>query len=152
MSNPESPISSPQSLVPSPQYLNGNKHSDERGTLTYNNDFDVSAVKRIYSIENASTDFVRGWQGHAIEQRWFAAMIGSFQISIIKVDDFDRPSKDLPIEKFLLNDNMLTYLHVPAGYITAIKALESLSKLLVLADYGVGEIRDEYRFELDYFK
>lgn len=132
--------------------LKGNRYRDQRGTLTYNNDFDASVVKRIYTIENASTDFVRGWQGHAIEQRWFAAMVGSFQISIIKVNDFEEPSKDLPIEKYILNDSALTYLHVPSGYITAIQALESPSKLLVLADYGLGEIVDEYRFELDYFK
>ena len=131
--------------------LKGNKHSDERGVITYNNEFDTSAVKRIYTIENTSTDFVRGWQGHAVEQRWFAAMKGSFEISIIKVDDFDNPSKIVPIEKYILDDSTLTYLHVPPGYITAIKALQKDSKLLVLADYGVGEINDEYRFELDYF-
>lgn len=151
MSNPQSPISSSQFLVPSSKYLNGNRHSDDRGVITYNNDFDASVVKRIYTIENASTDFIRGWQGHAVEQRWFAVMVGSFEISIINVDDFEKPSKDLPIEKYILNDSALTYLHVPAGYITAIKALEMPSKLLVLADYGVAEIRDEYRFELDYF-
>nr|WP_317632738.1 WxcM-like domain-containing protein [uncultured Flavobacterium sp.] len=132
--------------------LEGRKHLDERGVITFNNDFDASQIKRIYTIENHSIEFIRGWQGHAIEQRWFAAMRGSFEISVIKVDDFDKPSKDLLIEKYILKDNKLTYLHIPAGYITAIKALELFSKLLVLADYGMGEISDEYRFELDYFK
>lgn len=132
--------------------LVGKKHHDERGIITYNNDFDSSKVKRIYTIENISLDFIRGWQGHKIEQRWFACMQGSFEISVIEVDDFENPSKELTISKYLLTDDVLTYLHIPSGYITAIQSKESNSKLLVLADYGVGEINDEYRFSIDYFK
>ncbi|WP_228453891.1 WxcM-like domain-containing protein [Chryseobacterium fistulae] len=130
----------------------GNKHEDQRGIITYNNEFDTQNVKRIYTIENHSKGFIRGWQGHKIEQRWFAAMKGKFEISVIEVDDFDQPSKELTIHKFMLDDQSLTYLHVPAGCITAIQAQEENSKLLVLADYKLGEIHDEYRFELDYFQ
>ncbi len=50
-------------------------------------------------------------------------------------------------QEYILDDRQLTYLHVPAGHVTAIQALEEGSKLLVLADYGIGEIEDEYRFE-----
>ncbi|CEN46168.1 WxcM-like domain-containing protein [Capnocytophaga canimorsus] len=130
----------------------GNKHTDERGTITFNNDFDASQIKRIYTIENHSTDFIRGWQGHQIEQRWFACVKGSFQISVIKVDDFQHPSKNLEKKVFHLTDEHLTYLHIPAGCITAIQALEAGAKLLVLADYLLGEVQDEYRFPLEYFE
>ncbi|MGG5599558.1 WxcM-like domain-containing protein [Myroides sp. C8-3] len=132
--------------------LEGEKYNDSRGTLTYNNAFDASVIKRIYTIENATTNYVRGWQGHQKEQRWFAAMTGSFEITVIIIDDFEHPSEDIKAEKYLLNANQLTYLHVEAGRITAIQALEENSKLLVLADYGVGEIKDEVRYPLEYFK
>lgn len=132
--------------------LEGRKHSDERGIITFNNDFDASIINRIYTIENLSIDFIRGWQGHKIEQRWFACMKGSFEISVIEVDDFTNPSKDLTIKKYVLTDEVLTYLHIPSGCITAIQSKEERSKLLVLADYGLGEINDEYRYNLDYFK
>lgn len=131
--------------------LNGKRHEDERGIITFNNDFDASQIKRIYTIENHSTEFVRGWQGHKIEQRWFSCMKGKFEISVIKVDDFTQPSKDLDINKYILEDNQLDYLHIPAGCITAIKSVEKGSKILVLADFGLGEIPDEYRFPIDYF-
>jgi len=131
--------------------ITGSRHQDERGIITYNNDFDASQIKRIYTIENTSTEFIRGWQGHKVEQRWFASMKGSFEISVIKVDDFGNPSKDLTIQKYLLTEEVLTYLHVPSGCITAIQSKEKGSKLLVLADYGLGEISDEYRYSLDYF-
>lgn len=131
--------------------LEGKKYQDERGIITYNNDFDTSQIKRIYTIENQSTEFVRGWQGHKIEQRWFACMKGSFEISVIEVDDFTQPSKNLTIQTYLLTDEVLTYLHIPAGCITAIRSKSEKSKLLVLADYGLGEIADEYRFDLKCF-
>lgn len=131
--------------------LEGKKYEDQRGIVTYNNEFDTTEVKRIYTIENYKVDYVRGWQGHKIEQRWFAAIRGKFQISVIKIDDFNNPSKDLKIEKYELDDEYLTYLHVPSGYITSIQSLEPNSKLLVLADHFLGEVQDEYRFSPDYF-
>ncbi len=131
--------------------ITGSRHQDDRGIITYNNDFDASQIKRIYTIENHSTDFIRGWQGHKIEQRWFACMKGVFEISVIFVDDFENPSRDLTIQKYLLTDDVLTYLNIPSGCITAIQAKADGSKLLVLADYGLGEINDEYRYSLDYF-
>ena len=130
----------------------GHRYEDERGIITFNNDFDASAVKRIYTIENHSTDFIRGWQGHRTEQRWFACMKGAFEISVIAIDDFDHPSKELTVTKHRLNNESLSYLHVPGGCITAIQAMKPGSKLLVLADYAIGEIQDEYRFPLGYFK
>ncbi|WP_316802136.1 WxcM-like domain-containing protein [Pedobacter nototheniae] len=132
--------------------LKGDKHEDDRGIITHNNEFDASEVKRIYTIENHSIDFIRGWQGHKIEQRWFASMKGKFEISVIKVDDFKNPSKNLNIRKYELTDKSLTYLHIPSGCITAIQAKEEHCKLLVFADYALGEIKDEYRFPIDYFK
>ena len=131
--------------------IKGNQHTDDRGVITFNNEFDASQIKRIYTIENHSTEFIRGWQGHKIEQRWFACVKGSFEISIIQVDDFDFPSKGLSVSIYRLDDNALTYLHIPSGFVTAIQSKEEKSKLLVMSDYGMGDTNDEYRYSLDYF-
>lgn len=132
--------------------LKGNKFQDTRGIITFNNAFDATDIKRIYTIENASNDFVRGWQGHKVEQRWFACMAGRFKIGIIKVDNFEKPSRLLKPIFFELNTNQLDFLHIPAGNITSIQALTEDSKLLVLANYFLDEIQDEYKFPLEYFK
>ena len=134
------------------ELLEGKRHEDMRGVITYNNDFDASIIKRIYTIENHSTEFIRGWQGHQVEQRWFAATKGVFEIAVIHIDDFNNPSPHLPVQTFSLTDESLTYLYIPAGCITAIQAKEEGSKLLVLSDYALGEIQDEYRFALDFFE
>lgn len=131
--------------------IKGNAHTDARGTIKFNNDFDASAVKRIYSIENHSLDFVRGWQGHQIEQRWFCTVSGSFEISVIEVDNFEDPAKNSTVSKHIISSTELDFLHIPPGCITAIQALEDNSKLLAMSDYLLGEINDEFRFPLDYF-
>ena len=134
-----------------PKIIKGNSHTDARGTLFYNNDFDASAIKRIYVIENNGTDFIRAWQGHKIEQRWFSAMKGSFKIKLIKIDHWDQPSKNLEKLTFTVNAEKLDVLHVPKGYVSSIQSLEEGSKLLVMADHLLGEIKDEYRYDVDYF-
>ena len=79
-----------------PNIISGNCHQDERGQLFYNNDFDLASIKRMYIIENHSVDFVRAWQGHKIEQRWFSAIQGRFKIQLIAVDNWETPCENLP--------------------------------------------------------
>jgi dTDP-4-dehydrorhamnose 3,5-epimerase-like enzyme len=134
-----------------PLVIKGASYSDDRGKLLYNNLFDVSAIKRIYVIENANTDVIRAWQGHKIEQRWFSAVSGSFKIKLIAIDNWEKPSKNLTQHTFILNANQLDVLHVPAGYISSIQAMEIGSKLNVMANYFLGEIKDEYRYDANYF-
>lgn len=135
-----------------PNIIKGGSHADSRGTLFYNNDFVASAIKRMYLIENHSTDFVRGWQGHQIEQRWFSAVSGSFKVQLIAVDNWESPSKNLEQFSFIVNSEKLDVLHVPSGYISSIQSLEEGSKLLSMSDYLSGELQDEYRYEADYFR
>jgi dTDP-4-dehydrorhamnose 3,5-epimerase-like enzyme len=134
-----------------PNLISGNCHQNERGQLFYNNDFDTSCTKRIYVIENHSIDFVRAWQGHKVEQRWFSAIQGSFKIQLVIVDNWDTPSENLPRIEYHLHSEKLDILHIPAGYISSIKALEEKSKLVVMSDYHLGELNDDFRYPSDYF-
>ncbi|MGK4567213.1 WxcM-like domain-containing protein [Flavobacterium sp. 3HN19-14] len=135
-----------------PEVFAGNSHTDHRGTLFFNNDFDATVIKRFYVIENANTQFIRAWQGHKIEQRWFSALKGSFEIKLIEVDDWESPSTNLRPYEFTLDEKKMNILHVPKGYISSIQALETGSKLLVMADYLSGEIKDEYRYDAAFFE
>nr|WP_315026717.1 WxcM-like domain-containing protein [uncultured Chryseobacterium sp.] len=135
-----------------PVIFESGKHSDERGSLFFNNNFDASEIKRMYCIENTDTKFIRGWTGHKIEQRWFSALQGSFLIRLIPIDHWETPSKVAQIFEFRLKAGGLDILHIPKGYASAIQAEEEQSRLLVMADYFLGEIDDEYRFPIDYFE
>ncbi len=144
-------MSNPESLVPSPQFLVGNRHEDERGIITFNNEFDASQIKRIYTIENHSTEFLRGWQGHSIESRWFAVMKGKFKIGMILFDDINELKPETKIEWFEIEEGNLDYLYFPPKHLSCIQALEPNSKLLVLCNYALGEVQDEIRYPLEFF-
>ena len=134
-----------------PSIINGNNHQDARGSLKYNNNFNLSSIKRMYVIENANIQLKRGWQGHKIEQRWFTSISGRFEIKVIKVDNWENPCENLEPESFELNSKNLDVLHIPKGYITCIQAQDENSKLLIMSDYILGDINDEYKFTLEHF-
>ena len=135
-----------------PKLLIGAVHQDVRGSLFHNNDFDASRIKRIYTIENKNTSIVRRWQGHKFEQRWFSAVLGRFKILLIRIDDWDEPNRARQPEEYILCSDRLDVLHIPNGYVSSLQALDECSKLLVMADYSLGEVKDEYRFPHDYFE
>lgn len=135
-----------------PKIIKGDRHTDSRGTLFYNNDFDASAIKRFYIVENQNSDFIRAWQGHKIEQRWFSVMQGSFKIRLIEIDNWEQSSRELGVVEYIIKSEKMDVLFVPSGYVNSIQSLEEGSKLLAMADYLIGEVNDEYRFEKDYFE
>lgn len=135
------------------QIIQGGVAKDQRGQIRFVNDFDMSLVKRFYSIKNIDTELVRGWRGHRMEQRWFYVLSGSFSINIIEIDNWNEASPDLPVRHLKIESKHLQVLHVPPGYATAFRAIEPDSELLVFADYLVNNaLLDDYTWPLDYFK
>lgn len=135
-----------------PKLIKGSSFTDIRGTINFNNSFDASEIKRIYIIQNFSVDFLRGWQGHKIEQRWFSVVQGSFEIYLIAVDNWEVPSRNLKSIMYNLEATTLDVLHVPPGYVSCIKSKEQDSKLMSMSNYALGEINDEYKYSIDIFK
>ena len=135
-----------------PNIIKGGSHTDQRGTISFVNDFDMGQVKRFYVIDHPNTEVIRGWRGHKIEQRWFHVAKGVFTIDLVKIDDFDSPSVDLPVTQFKLFAKDTEILHVPAGYASSIQALAANSKVIVFADYGVENAPlDDFLYPVNYF-
>lgn len=131
--------------------IEGDQFIDIRGIVKFNNRIDLNEIRRIYSIHNQSTSIIRGWQGHAVEKRWFCCVKGSFKISIIEVDNFREPNRDLPKEHFVLNDYSLDFLTLMPGYVTSLQSLQEDSILLVMSNNLLGEVNDDFKYPLDYF-
>lgn len=133
-------------------YIQGGIARDHRGQIRFVNDFDMSCIKRFYIIKNADLDILRGWRAHKIEQRWFYVLSGKFLINVIQIDDWSKPSQNLPVEKFTLDSSENKILHLSSGYATAFQSLEPSSELLVFSDYGIeNAAKDDYLYSLDYF-
>ncbi|WP_312742972.1 WxcM-like domain-containing protein [Sphingobacterium multivorum] len=133
-------------------FIQGGIAKDHRGQIRYVNEFDMSAVKRFYIIKNTDLDLVRGWRAHRIEQRWFYVLSGSFSIDIVKIDNWNKASADLPVERIVLDTNENRVMHLSNGYATAFQALEPDAELLVFADFGIEHAKnDDYTYPLEYF-
>lgn len=126
-----------------PMLISGGSFEDERGRLDFINDFNAEEIKRIYFTTHPETSTIRAWQGHKVESRWFICVQGSFQIKIIKIDDWENPSEDLKVHSYQLDSGKPKVLFVPEGCVNGFKAEEANSKLMIMSDYGMNEIEDD---------
>lgn len=134
-------------MIEKPLIIDGDSFVDERGILSFVNDFEFNDVKRFYIISNYSEKIIRAWQGHKIERKYFYSINGSFVICAVKIDNWDKPSLNLPVEKYILNDKKSQILMIPPGYANGIKALKHNSKLLVFSSLSFENAKnDDYRF------
>lgn len=132
--------------------IKGNKIEDHRGSVRFVNNFDMTKVKRFYIIQNIDTQLVRGWRAHRNEQRWFYVLRGSFNMVTLEIDDWHKPSRDLPMKLRKLRASDQLVVHVPPGFATAFQALEADSELLVFANHGIEHAsQDDYKWDFDYF-
>lgn len=130
--------------------IQGNEFVDQRGTLRFFNDFDMSDVVRFYEIAPIGTEVIRAWQGHKREKKWFRCLTGSFIINVVKIDNFDNPSHQLTPQTMLLTSKKNEVLAVPNGYATGIKATKEHSRLQVFSDFDLEASKnDDQRFPLD---
>lgn len=126
-----------------PIIINGNNFEDARGKIIFNNNFNMSTVKRTYVIENISIDFKRGWKGHKIEKRWFNCSKGKILIKVVNLDFFKDSDNNHKIYDFVLTEKTLDILFVPPYHATMIKQLNKKSRVQVYSDYYLGESNDE---------
>jgi dTDP-4-dehydrorhamnose 3,5-epimerase-like enzyme len=134
------------------QITEGGLFSDERGTIAFVNDFDLSPIKRFYRISHPNTSIIRAWQGHKIERKWFHCTKGAFEIKVIKIDSWANPSKDLLIENYILRADTSQILAVTEGCVTGIRALEDAATLMVFSDKTLDEAKnDDFRFDKNYW-
>lgn len=132
--------------------LKGGVAADDRGTLRFVNDFTFEGVKRFYVIENFSPGFVRAWHGHKKEGKYFFATQGSFLVAGVKVDNWDNPSKNLNVERFVLSDHTPSVLYLPPGYSNGLMALTPGARLTVFSTSSLADSQgDDFRLPARYW-
>jgi dTDP-4-dehydrorhamnose 3,5-epimerase len=121
-------------MAQKPTIIKGGTFSDDRGSMRFVNDFHFNDVRRFYIIKHPNIDFIRAWQGHQFEKKYFYPIAGSFVIAWVKIDDFENPSQNLVPEYIFLSSKKSEILSVPKGYANGLKALEPNSEILVFSD------------------
>ena len=133
--------------IMSVELIKGKSHSDDRGTVTFNNDFDMTEIKRMYVIKNKNVNIFRAWQAHKIEEKYFKCIRGSVKIMVVKLDNFSSPSRELIPSIFILKSQNNEILKVPGGYANGIQSVEKDSELLVFSNLDLESAKeDQYSF------
>lgn len=133
-----------------PSVIEGGTSVDSRGSVTFINNFDLAPIRRAYFITNDKSAPLRAWQAHKVERKWFMCMVGSFKILLVKIDDWQSPSKNLPVQSYLLKAEKPAVLYVPRNYANAICSVEDDSILQVYSDTPLNDAKnDQFKFSED---
>ncbi len=130
-----------------PHLIEGGRHADARGTVSFVNGFDFKGVDRFYIIRPSRPHEPRGWVGHRRERKWFFPVQGSVVVAVVKPDDWSKPSPRQVVERFILSAENPSVLAVPPGYATGSAGLSVGAALMVFSSGRVEDAQaDDYRF------
>lgn len=132
--------------------LNIDTAVDERGYLHYCNSFNLSKYVRFYDVINYRSNFIRAWHGHKNESKAALVREGSAMICVIKIDNWDKPSKNLEIKKYFLSEKNPKILEIPAGCVNGFMSLEPKTKITFYSDKTTKEsLEDDFRFNYNFW-
>jgi dTDP-4-dehydrorhamnose 3,5-epimerase-like enzyme len=135
-----------------PIVMAGGLAIDDRGELGFVNDFDFEGVKRFYTVSNHSSGFVRAWHGHRREGKYVTAVSGSAVIGAVRVDDWDNPSRDLPVKRLVISARKPVVVYIPPGYANGFMSLTDDLKLMFFSTSTLAESAgDDIRFDSHYW-
>ena len=130
----------------------GGLAADDRGELAYVNDFRFEGVKRFYMVSNHSQGFVRAWHGHKREAKYVTAVSGAAVVGAVCIDDWERPSKESEVQRFVLSAHRPSVLYIPPGYANGFMSLTADLRLMFFSTSSLEESHgDDFRYESRYW-
>ena len=138
----------PQTERKKPFIINGDLSVDDRGELMFVNKFNMELVKRFYVVSNHKQGFIRAWHAHKIESKYVFIVNGTALISTVKIDDWENPSSELIVDKFVLTAKKPAILYIPSGYANGFKTLSTNTKIMFFSTSTLKDsVDDDYRFD-----
>jgi dTDP-4-dehydrorhamnose 3,5-epimerase-like enzyme len=136
-----------------PRLIVGARHVDERGSLLFNNELNISNFRRMYIIHNSDSQPFRGWHGHEFESKIFITLSGRIRFGAVSVKDWSNPDKSEVPQVAELKADSLDAFFVPGGYANGILSLEPGSQALVISSSTLSEsLVDDYRIESTFWE
>ncbi|HYT95175.1 MAG TPA: dTDP-4-dehydrorhamnose 3,5-epimerase family protein [Gemmataceae bacterium] len=130
-----------------PRLIKGGLATDDRGEVGFVNEFNFEGVKRFYAVANHHRGFVRAWHGHRREAKYATVVSGSMLVCCVEIDNWDNPSPDLQIHRFVLSAKAPTVLYIPAGFANGFMSLTEDAKILFYSTSTLAEsLNDDIRF------
>jgi len=146
-------MTSPEKNKPSGvRLIEGGLAVDDRGTVSFINDFHFDGVKRFYVVSNHRAGLVRAWHAHRKEAKYVTVLKGAAVVGAVKIDDWVKPSKTAQIERFVLSAAKPSALYVPEGYANGFMSLTDDTIMVFYSTATVEESRgDDVRFDARYW-
>lgn len=122
----------------------GGRHSDARGTLRFCNDFDMTSVRRFYTISNSVGQPIRGWIGHKRETKWFFPIKGK---TVVEVKPMHMLVAEDSTQVELDAKNPMVFKVEPGNWFCIRQY--GRAEVMVFSDCKVGEFdNDDYRRDI----
>ena len=132
--------------------IEGNLTIDDRGEVGFINDFNFDKVKRFYWVRNHKSGFIRAWHAHKKEAKYVTVIQGAALIGAVEIDDWDNPSKDSKVWRYVLSDSKPSILYIPAGYANGFMSLSAETKLIFFSTSSLKETKgDDIRYDAYYW-
>lgn len=126
------------------EIIDGKIFADDRGYVSFVNEFNFENVKRFYMVENHKKDFIRAWHGHKIEAKYVYVTNGSILIGLVNLET-NKIEK-----KIVLSSKTPSILYIPPGYANGFKTLEENTKIIFFSTTTIEEAKtDDYRYSYD---
>jgi dTDP-4-dehydrorhamnose 3,5-epimerase len=130
-----------------PRLIRGGLAVDDRGRVSFVNDFDFAGVKRAYMAENFDVNYVRAWHGHRHAQKWVLCVSGSALVCAAELPDPQHPDPKAKVYRFTLSASAPSILHIPALYANGFRALEPHTRLIFFSSDTLAESNaDDFRY------
>lgn len=127
--------------------IEGNLSVDDRGEVAFVNEFDFDQVKRFYTIRNHVAGFVRAWHAHRREAKYVSVTQGAVLLAAVRIDDWDRPSPTLAVERFVLSAARPAVLFIPPGFANGFMSLTTDAQVCFYSTSTIEESRgDDIRY------
>jgi dTDP-4-dehydrorhamnose 3,5-epimerase len=137
-----------QSLPDEITFLPGGLAVDDRGEVSFANEFPFGLFKRFYTIRNHEVGFVRAWHGHQKENKAYFVASGEVLVGAVKIDDWNNPSAELPVYSKLLSSKEPGILFIPGGHANGFMSLTTDAQVLLFSNFSLDESKaDDIRFD-----
>jgi dTDP-4-dehydrorhamnose 3,5-epimerase-like enzyme len=135
-----------------PHLLEGGLAVDDRGEVGFVNAFDFAGVQRFYTVRNHESGFVRAWHAHRHEAKYVTVLQGAAIVGAVKIDDWEAPSRDSQVDRYVLSGRKPGVLYIPAGYANGFKSLTADTILVFFSTSTLDASRgDDVRYDARYW-
>jgi dTDP-4-dehydrorhamnose 3,5-epimerase len=133
-------------------FIKGGVSVDDRGQVLFCNDFDMRGVRRFYLVSNHEPGFIRAWHAHKKETKFVLVAQGAAIVAAVKIDRWDAPDKNAPVQRYVLSEKKPGILAIPAGYANGFMTLVKGTQVIFFSDAGLKHSADDdYRYAYDYW-